>query len=489
MTYINHYFQEIGRIERVNAMDKERIVKYAIIIMLLLSIFPLVYVSIYSRPSADDYNYAVTTYNLIKSGEWDIFALLKKAFELDLHFYNTWQGLYTSAFILSLHPGIFGEEYYFIGSLLLMFILWISVYIFFSEVAKKVVIKERKMIFNISLLILVVLLQGMPSITQGIYWFNGAWNYTFFFCITLINCSMIINYCTNNKRLGLLIFSTILSFLISGGNHVTAFLNIMILFLFLVLFIRKKSGIIFPFISALIGWGIMFNAPGTAVRQERLSQQGIVGTIIHAGWGAYKYICDWINIQFLAFLVLLIPCMIIILRNVDIDYKRLKIHPIITIVVEVVILCGMLSVPYMAMGTFGADRVINVVWFTFIILSTLNWIYLLLWSKVLLQVKNVKYNKNFLFLLVLVCFLICFYNKSNTLLVLNDIKTGTAVEYAEACDERYAIMEESNQSDIVYVEPLPYESVLFFSDLSTDVTNWKNVAWKEYFGIETAVKE
>lgn len=103
-------------IERIDEKDR-CISKYLWICMciLILSIVPMIIISIFSRPCADDYNYAISTYHLIQSGDWNIFDLLKTAYEVDFHYYNTWQGLYSSAFILSLQPGIFGEKYYFMG--------------------------------------------------------------------------------------------------------------------------------------------------------------------------------------------------------------------------------------------------------------------------------------------------------------------------------------------------------------------------------------
>lgn len=77
---------------------------------------------------------------------------------------------------------------------------------------------------------LVLTLNGMPSIVQGLYWFNGAWNYIPFFYLTLFNLALLIRYEFEKipqKRW--LIGSVLLSFLISGGNHVTGFLNIMLL--------------------------------------------------------------------------------------------------------------------------------------------------------------------------------------------------------------------------------------------------------------------
>ena len=71
----------------------------------------------------------------------------------------------------------------------------------------------------------------MPSGVEGLYWFNGAYNYTFFQILWLISITILIRVIrTQNKRnIGLIALGCFLSFMISGGNHVSAFLNIIIL--------------------------------------------------------------------------------------------------------------------------------------------------------------------------------------------------------------------------------------------------------------------
>lgn len=102
----------------------ERFVKqhYKIIAMLILAVavIPFLMLTYYSRPCVDDYSYAVDTHALIKSGNWNIISLFCAAWKTDVRFYHEWQGLYTSAFVLALQPGILGERWYGIGGVALI---------------------------------------------------------------------------------------------------------------------------------------------------------------------------------------------------------------------------------------------------------------------------------------------------------------------------------------------------------------------------------
>ena len=59
-----------------------------IIVLLLLSIIPFAVLSIYDRPSADDYSYSLITHEAaITKGS--LFDVLKAAVDTDISFYNS----------------------------------------------------------------------------------------------------------------------------------------------------------------------------------------------------------------------------------------------------------------------------------------------------------------------------------------------------------------------------------------------------------------
>ena len=189
-----------------------------LVIAFIIMIIPFVIISIYSRPSADDFVYSSDTYHLIQSGNWNILDLAKQAFETDVYYYNNWQGLYTSAFVLALQPGIFGEKLYFLGSIFLFILMYFCLYFGLKNI--NYVLKLRFNLWFSALFLLSFFAIGMPDMLQGIYWFNGAWNYIPFFFLTFLNVSILFRYIFAEGNNGwLIVGSSVLSFLISGGNH------------------------------------------------------------------------------------------------------------------------------------------------------------------------------------------------------------------------------------------------------------------------------
>ena len=448
-------------------------------VLLLISIIPLIYISIYSRPSSDDFGYATALYNYIKSGNWNIFGLIKKAIEVDISFYNSWQGLYTSAFVLSLEPGIFGNKYYFIGSILLLILCFICIYYFVKTIFKLLNIKHY--IF-FSIFIFVFLFQHLPDINQGLYWFNGAWNYMPFLFLSLVNVTLCIKYLFIKENNKYLIFSCLLSFIISGGNHVTSFMNILLLICICSYAIyKKKYKLVLSLIVAIVGFIIMYIAPGTAIRASHFGKHGIISTIITTFIKSLTFMSEYLkDALFYIFAILIFS-----IFNYDKDNLKdsyFKVSPIIYMFIAWVILCGMYAVPIYVMGGFGEGRITDVVWCYLIIAVTLLTIY----SSWYILYKYVRLNDissdlfiNLMFaLFVIAC---AYWMECNYWNISIELIDGKASAFADSYDERIELMN-SIDDEIVYVNSLPDSNVLKFEDISNGV----NGLWNTYYGVNTA---
>ena len=457
--------------------------KYIIAIICILSLIPFFIVSIYSRPCVDDFTYSVTNHHLINSGSWNIIDLLISAIKVDIYKYNTWQGLYTSAFVLSLQPGIFGEKYYFIGSILLMIIIYICL-LRLIHVLNKYYFKSKYPSWLITLVLYTVLLQGLPNICQGLYWFNGAWNYTPFFFLVLVVVSYIVDYFNISdlkKKRKDLIIASILSFVISGGNHITSVLNIMVLGLIcLHTIINKKDKKVFVvLLVALIGFAIMYFAPGTAIRQSVCEKSSLVQAIINSTLQVYKCICKWVDIKWL---LLCIMTIIVFTPFISSFNGKLKLHPLLMIMLSILILIGMYFPPYYAMSDHGDLRIYNIIWLAFYVLSFINIVYLFLYLRVNnkltfnINIKNIISYSFLLFIVLYMCFI-----DNNFDLIQNEFSQNLPQSFASTFDERIELAKTSND-DIIEVESLPDSKVLKFDDINDDISSNRNISWENYYG-------
>ena len=471
-------------LKNLNTKINQNLTLILITIIFLTSIIPIIILAIYSRPCADDFAYSAQVHDLIASGNYNILEILKEAIKVDINFYNTWQGLYSSAFILALQPGIFGEQYYFIGTWLLIILMYVCVFFFVKTIFKDI-LKIKKYNFLISLAIIASIIVGLPSAVEGLFWYNGTWNYMPFMFLTLVNIALLLRglYLNDKKSI---IFSTILSFIISGGNHVTAFLNILILIIYNILVIKKKRNGIFPLISAIIGFIIMYIAPGTSIRQEQLPSQGLIHTIIMGGLQCIDYLQEWHNIQWALAIVASIYLAFYIKKEANLKKENLKINPIFLILTELIIISGMLCVPFKAMGNFGSGRSLNVTWIAFMLMSCITWAYSILWISFKTN-QHIEFNKYYKIILVLICLGMVYFEKSNAIKAVNEITNGTAKEFTKNYELRYTMMKETDE-DTIYAPSIPYDELLRFDDVTSDVNDWRNEAWKLYYGKDIIIK-
>lgn len=152
-----------------------------IIGLTLLGILPLLQLSFYNHPSADDYMYATNTYRVWNETH-SLLQVLKEAVVTSAEFYQNWQGLYTSAFILALQPAIFGEGYYALTGFLMLGILYAGNFYFTDYVLHKRLQCSRLESFACGCIISFVMVQWMPSVVQGLYWLIMYYFLQYFWC-------------------------------------------------------------------------------------------------------------------------------------------------------------------------------------------------------------------------------------------------------------------------------------------------------------------
>ncbi len=464
-------------------------------ILCIILILPLLIIAKYNRPCADDYDYALLTHEAVENsqGGAKIMNVIKAAWQTDINYYNSWQGLYTSAFLLSLQPAIWGEKLYSLTTFIVLGICYLfllgSVYILNKHFLKKSFL--FCLVSSFTLLTILVLL--LPSPNEGLYWYNGAMNYTPWFFASIFDACLLIEIGYSKNKIAkiiLIIISSILAFIISGANHVTAFANILILsFATIYLLFKKRYYSLAPLIMALGGFGIMIVAPGTASRQGAFVKQTVITTILETIKHVYQLLGSWISLAWFLSLIIITPIVIQIAylnKNKNISLK----HLIGAILVMFLIICGMFCVPYYAMGSFGTGRLTNVVWMAFMVCSWI--IYILIWE-FLNKEKYVNINKfnsakvklgmNILSCLALIALFVLPINgqESNSLIAYHELRNKTAYYYGKQMDERIKLYNDKSLEEVKVNELNPKSKLLFFDDIKYSADDWPNVTVGQYY--------
>ncbi len=487
-------------------MSKEKIIKSCIYVTTILILMPILIIAIYNHPSADDYGYSDTIYKTVRAGG-NCFEIIKEAFKATINGMQVWQGLYSSGFLLALQPAVFGESFY--GLVTYIMILTIILGIgFLLKRANKYIFKSNSKDWIVGTFLLTFfIIQTLPSPIEGLFWFNGAMNYTFFMMLLCYEVSLLIKYYnidkTENKILSitLIIWTSIISFIMSGGNHVTAFLSMLIiLFAISYCLVKKqyKTGILYGIvlICGILGFYINMTSPGTLIRSNAIANHGgVIETIISSAYQGITYINNWTSISLILILVALTPFIYNMATNNEF-YKKAKWQGLLlSIILSYGAICAMLCVPYYAMGSFGAGRLTDIVYITFVLLSILNYTYAMCivlkyvdLTKFANYISNTKtYIGCLVYIMILGIISIAgngeIYTTSHEAVI--ELMNGEAQKFDEEMDSRIQYYLDESIND-VEVEPLTvHPKLLYFEDLATDSSDWKNVEASIYYNKNT----
>lgn len=87
----------------------------------LISLLPVCRLAFYAHPAGDDYAYGVAAH-LAWTDTHSLSAVLAAAVSNVKGYYTSWQGTYSSIFLMSLQPAIFSQRLYFLTTFLML--LW-----------------------------------------------------------------------------------------------------------------------------------------------------------------------------------------------------------------------------------------------------------------------------------------------------------------------------------------------------------------------------
>jgi hypothetical protein len=125
--------------------------------IILLSLLPLLLLSFYAHPAADDFPISET------ARDWGSYTTV-------VGYYKCWSARYTSLFLMSLNPLAFGWfKGYKLGAPLLMAGLFFSLLYFFNQFTA-----SRLRSFTLTVVFVTVFLLNMPDLAGGLYYLGGS---------------------------------------------------------------------------------------------------------------------------------------------------------------------------------------------------------------------------------------------------------------------------------------------------------------------------
>lgn len=340
---------------------------------------PLWRLSRYNHSNADDFWISVSTHF-----EWEetqsVLKTVEEAWDNACWLWMSWDGCFLSMFLASLSPVVFHEKYYKYSFYIISFAVIISVGLFLYELCVRALGFSVSHFLILYPLVLTVLFNFTPSAKEGLYWWTGAVNYTFFFAVFLFSQAMLIEYMVSGK-MRFLISGSLISFLVGLGNLLTALVNPIVVGLevFVILMVRNKKDwkFLIPVFFAVAG--LLFNvfAPGNLVR-------GGSELFNHSPFHAVMRTIDistrltaqfYQKVMFWIVLAVIVTVWDALAKNKIAFRFR---YPAVFVIISYLVYCAALT-PVFYAGSAVYGRCKNISFFIFIIMVLCDIIYIIGW--------------------------------------------------------------------------------------------------------------
>lgn len=467
--------------------------------ILIISIIPILWISQYLHPFADDYVFGAEVYK-VWNATHSFPACIQSAWNVAMTMYNTWQGTYAACFLMALQPGVFGQ--YWVGTFILLFSLMSSTYTILYLLMRKILHTNLLVYLFVSTIFVLTTIQFTWSYYDAFFWYNGAMYYTLFYSLSLLLGSLLICYQRTSsqiKRLAIGAISICLAIIVAGGNFVSGLGMGAILFTSIILMRLEQKKWSFFCIFILLIYGISFTisvlAPGNAYRQITVEDQpNIIMAFFIAIGKSFEFLADSSNIVQILLISILAPVIIRLARTSHFKFS----HPWICLLLTTVLYSSFFFAHSYAMGSRGPGRVQNIYSYIYLWFICLNIYYLsgAMFRKAeqkaplssalvnLFTISKQKYTQSLQYVsyfVMTILILSVTIKQSTTNRTVSLILKGTALKFDQEMSEREKTLKNSKEKTLA----LPPLIVKMPSDAFNDITiypgYWINQGMARYY--------
>lgn len=413
----------------------------------------------FCHPSADDFTYA-----LLGKNDDFLTTVLNERYR--------WNGRYFSNFLVLFSPLNWGGlmAYKAMPLVLILFI-----FIGITSVFKHFVGTHYVLL---SIVTTGITFSIMPDITEGIYWYTGAWTYLPGAVLFLYGLSLIFKFNGSLNGFQYLVLS-ILFTVASGFNEIIPLLGITTFLIAVVLNRNKKVYFIFLLLFILLLF-YMVTAPGNAIRANHFDEKNQLFYSLYKSVAyTIRFIGEW----------LLNPAIYlwgILLLNMNFSTEKIKKwsflqQPLIAFLLLVLPTFIACFGPIWSTGLLGQYRTVNLASFLFVISFTM----LVIANKEQL-IQKIKFKA--LVKYSFIVFTVFFMLWKNNFFLFKEFATGELVQFNEEMNQRYAVIKKCKESRCLVDEIKSQPNTLFVYPLVDDPKHWLNQSYQLYFESGEIVK-
>ena len=485
-----------------------------LLVVFIASMVPVLYLSRYAFPNCDDFTYGVETHR-VWNATHSFGEVLKTALAVTKETWQLWQGTWFSIFLMTLTPGVFGEKWYFLTTLLMAGMLGGSICVLMHTVLCRYIsrAKENRYLRGIcTLTVLFLTFQTFVSPVLALYWYNGSLHYVFMEAVLFFAVSALLCLETSeqkSKKILWMILSAVLCALLGGANLLTGLQSVILIVLLTAWeFFRKKKNrfwFLFPLVCSLVGFAFNVLAPGNLIREDTAESMGAVKAIVMSFYWGIVYVTEWLTPMVLVGFAMLIPAIYRLAKQAEGKFFK----PLYAAFLSFCVFCAMFTPTLYATSSEGPDRCKNVMRVVLYLLVFFNLLNGCGWAWQLKQpgqrkqseqlpqsrpgffyrlLELLEETKSAFYAVTLIAMGVIFLfaadkNTYTSVSAVRSILNGEAAEYAAENNARLELY--TNGEPEITITPLSVEPYLLYID---DVTNegdrgyWLNLALMDYYG-------
>ncbi|MBO4310515.1 MAG: hypothetical protein J5856_05555 [Lachnospiraceae bacterium] len=482
---------------------EDRYTAIILVIFFVIMMIPIIYLGKYNFMKADDFSYCDDAHiAYVQTGS--VIEGLKGALVSVRDNYYSWQGTFSSIFLMSSYPSVFNYRFYKLVPAIMVSMITVSCFVLsFTLIGKVLKCPRKSVAVSVGALLALLMIERLYTVPGALYWYNAAVHYIFAECIFFLTGAIYINICLTDKK-PVKVLLTVLSILfaieIGGSNYstvVTAPVTLLTLIVILFFAKKKKALLLLPsFAVLLICVTINVRAPGNSVRGAFYGGESAFMSILLSFKSVFEFSLKWIDVYTVAMLVLLAPILLKTVKNTEYKFK----FPLLVFAYSICIVATGFTSSYYAMGTEGISRTQNVIKMMWQLLLVVNEGYFIGWlyKKINISKKSENGEKKAAPLVFLLPALLVFVLQPALLKNLGTIPTYTAYEYVKGgfaqaywveSMERKEILENPEIKNAVIKEHTSKPFYLFVSDITDDPDYWENKAMASYYQKDSVVLE
>lgn len=459
---------------------------------LILTMIPIYRLSRFSIPYYDDYGAAAGT--IAWSIQFDT-SYLTGAIVHARQMWWAWEGTYFARVLMALDPIIWGEKYHFIGIVIIITSLLVSVFTFIYMICRKLLRAAKWDSVAASSIVCEITILFIYTAQQGFYWYNSGVKYIVGFSLWLFSiCTYLMTLISKKTYQNIIwgILSAALIFCVAGSNFVTVLQSLIVsvsLFAAGALIYKKRALFLLPALCAnFYGAKLCLLAPGNAKRSSAYEGMGAMEAILASFKTGFEFLDKFLDWRTLLLFLIALPISYRIVRKSGITFK---ISYFIMLALWSVCLYASGFTPNLySSGEVVLSRVINVIKLVFQILLWINMTYFLGLISQIKPGKRKKWKGYVIWPAVipwLILWIFFFKIQPNPIGTYSAfgadfyLKSGQAQQFYSEYTERVNQLYYSSSSDIVFK---PYTNMPWFlgwTDISTNPDEESNRFMADFY--------